>query len=181
MERKLRYHEQKLLKKHDFFGWNSEFKIHEATIIRRYQLQRDDYGKYNAICKKIRELIDMIEKMNPEDPFRAKLSQQLSEKLYSAGTISQPTLEDCKSITVSKICGRRLATLLVRLKFCENITLAVTYIKHGHVRVGLQVIKDPAYLVTRSMEDYITWSDTSKIRKTVMAYNDLLDDYDLLC
>lgn len=30
------------------------------------------------------------------------------------------------------------------------------------------------------MEDFVTWVDTSKIRRKVMQYNDKLDDYDLL-
>lgn len=30
------------------------------------------------------------------------------------------------------------------------------------------------------MEDYVTWVDTSKIKRTVMKYNDKLDDFDLL-
>ena len=39
---------------------------------------------------------------------------------------------------------------------------------------------DPAFLVTRPMEDFVTWVDTSKIRRKVLAYNDQLDDFDLL-
>lgn len=46
--------------------------------------------------------------------------------------------------------------------------------------MGVDLITDPAYIVTRSMEDYVTWVDTSKIRKHIMKYNDKLDDYDLL-
>jgi U3 small nucleolar ribonucleoprotein protein IMP3 len=34
--------------------------------------------------------------------------------------------------------------------------------------------------VTRSFEDFVTWVDTSKIKRKVMKYNDKLDDYDLL-
>jgi U3 small nucleolar ribonucleoprotein protein IMP3 len=30
------------------------------------------------------------------------------------------------------------------------------------------------------MEDYVTWSDNSKIKRKVEAFNDELDDYDLL-
>ena len=30
------------------------------------------------------------------------------------------------------------------------------------------------------LEDYVTWVDTSKIKRKVAAYNDKLDDYDLL-
>lgn len=30
------------------------------------------------------------------------------------------------------------------------------------------------------MEDFVTWVDTSKIKRKVLKYNDKLDDYDLL-
>lgn len=50
----------------------------------------------------------------------------------------------------------------------------------GHVRVGPHTVTDPAFHVTRNMEDFVTWVDTSKIKRRVMAYNDKLDDYDLL-
>ena len=31
---------------------------------------------------------------------------------------------------------------------------AVTYIEHGHLRIGPNIVKNPAFLVTRSMEDH---------------------------
>ena len=48
------------------------------------------------------------------------------------------------------------------------------------MRVGTDLVTDPAYLVTRTMEDDVTWVDTSKIKKHIMKYNDKLDDFDLL-
>ena len=53
-------------------------------------------------------------------------------------------------------------------------------VEQGHVRVGPEVVTDPAYLVTRGMEDYLTWVDTSKVRRHVLQYNDKLDDFDML-
>ena len=50
----------------------------------------------------------------------------------------------------------------------------------GHVRVGTDTVTDPAFLVTRAMEDFVTWVDTSKIKRKVLKYNDAVDDYDLL-
>lgn len=41
-------------------------------------------------------------------------------------------------------------------------------------------VTDPAFLITRNMEDFVTWVDTSKIKRKVLKYNDKLDDYDLL-
>ena len=46
MVRKLKYHEQKLLKKVDFISWKTDANIREVKILRRYHIQRrDDYTK----------------------------------------------------------------------------------------------------------------------------------------
>ncbi|XVE59920.1 hypothetical protein DITRI_Ditri05aG0085200 [Diplodiscus trichospermus] len=72
---------------------------------------------------------------------------------------------------------RRLSNVLVNLKFAKHLKEAMTYIEQGHIRVGLETVIDPAFLVTRNMEDFITWVDTSKIRRKVLEYNEKLDDY----
>ena len=43
-----------------------------------------------------------------------------------------------------------------------------------------ETVTEPAFLVTRTMEDFVTWVDTSKIRRKITKYNDKLDDYELL-
>lgn len=68
----------------------------------------------------------------------------------------------------------------MRLKFAEHLKEAVTYTEQGHIRVGPEIVTDPAFLVTRNMEDFVTWVDSSKIKKKIMQYNERLDDYDLL-
>ena len=70
--------------------------------------------------------------------------------------------------------------MLVRLKMAETMKEAVTLVEQGHIRVGPHSVTDPSYLVSRTMEDYVKWVDTSKIKATIMRYNDKLDDYDLL-
>ena len=62
----------------------------------------------------------------------------------------------------------------------ETVRIAVTFVEQGQVRVGPNVVTDPAFLVSRNMEDFVTWVDSSKVRKTVQKYNDKLDDFDLL-
>ena len=46
--------------------------------------------------------------------------------------------------------------------------------------MGPDTVTDPAFLVTRSMEDFVTWVDTSKIRRKVKTYNDQLDDFEFM-
>jgi hypothetical protein len=172
----------------------------------------------------------------------------LIEKLYKMGLIpTKKSLTSCENIAVSAFCRRRLPVVLVRLKMCETLKEAVTFVEQGHIRVGehprtaplhppfpqnlagndeklglelkntmrakylidpleprpclLQstlcnglprmltkqmqltgpnVVTEPAFHVTRNMEDFVTWVDSSKIRRKVMKYNDALDDFDLL-
>ena len=89
-------------------------------------------------------------------------------------------LAACDKIAASTLCRRRLPVVLVRLKFAETMKEAVTLIEQGHIRVGPHAVTDPAYLVSRGMEDFVTWVDTSRIKRTIMRYNEKLDDYDLL-
>ncbi|KAK2391313.1 hypothetical protein P8452_28435 [Trifolium repens] len=180
--RKLKHHEAKLLKKVNFLEWKREGSHRENMIIQRYHLtERDDYKKYASICRMVQKVVSIVKQMDPKDPFRVDMTDKLLEKLYNMGVIpTRQSITQCERLTVSSICRRRLATVLVKMKFAEHLKEAVTYIEQGHVRVGPDTITDPAYLVTRNMEDFITWVDSSKIKRKVLQYNDKLDDYDLL-
>lgn len=59
-------------------------------------------------------------------------------------------------------------------KMSENLKEATKFIEQGHVRVGPEVVKDPAFLVNRALEDFVTWVDGSAIRKHVLEYNDMV-------
>lgn len=59
----------------------------------------------------------------------------------------------------------------------ESIKGATKLIEQGHVRVGPELVKDPALLVTRTLEDFVTWVNNSKIRQHVLEYNGLVSYY----
>lgn len=47
MVRKLKFHEEKLLRKVDFINWDIDNNIHEVKILKRFFIQkREDYTKY---------------------------------------------------------------------------------------------------------------------------------------
>lgn len=52
-------------------------------------------------------------------------------------------------VTVSAFCRRRLPVVMQRLRMADHVQAAIKFIEQGHVRVGTDVITDPAYLVTR--------------------------------
>ncbi|XP_047308576.1 U3 small nucleolar ribonucleoprotein protein IMP3 [Impatiens glandulifera] len=180
--RKLKFHEKKLLKKVNFLEWKREGGHREANVMQRYHVVgRDDYKKYSSLCRNVQKMVNMLKQVDPKDPFRIEMTDSLLEKLYGMGVIpSRKSLALCERLSVSSFCRRRLSTAMVRLKFAEHLKEAVTYIEQGHVRVGPDTITDPAFLVTRNMEDFITWVDSSKIKRKVLAYNDKLDDYDAM-
>lgn len=180
--RQLKFHEKKLLKKVNFLQWKNEHNHREVEVIRRYHLQdRDDYKKYNRLCGMVTKLVSLLKQLDPRDPARLELTDLLLDKLYDIGaTPSKKSLALCDKLSTSSFCRRRLSVIMVRLKMAETLREAVTFIEQGHVRVGPETVTDPAYLVTRNFEDFVTWADTSKIKRKVAAYNDKLDDYDLL-
>eukprot|EP01036_Dinobryon_divergens_P031902 gene31902-41392_t len=180
--RLLKHHEQKLLKKVDFFSWKDDQNIRESSILRKYLVQnREDYIKYNKIAGKITKLTAILLKMPIEDPIRKKISEQLLQKLFNMGIINKTSsLSAIEKLAVSSFCRRRLPVVMMRLKMSETLKEATTFIEQGHVRVGPHIVTDPAFLVTRTFEDYVTWVDNSKIKRTIMKYNDKLDDFDLL-
>lgn len=180
--RKLKYHEQKLLKKVNFLEWKKERGEHEMRVMRRYHITgREDYQEYNKICGMVTKLVNMIKQLHAQDKERLEMTEALLEKLYAMGVIpSTKSLTLCNRLSVSCICRRRLAVVMVRLNMAENMREAVTFVEQGHIRVGPTTVTDPAFLVTRNMEDFVTWVDSSKIKRKVLQYNNRLDDYDLL-
>jgi U3 small nucleolar ribonucleoprotein protein IMP3 len=212
MPRKLKYHEQRLLRKVDFLNWKQDSNLREVKILRRYHVQdREDYHTYNKIAGVVtqvpalarparrpvrvlaasrvaelllpamaRQLVAALKKLDQRDPVRAELTDALVDKLYALGLVPQKRLLACIKLPTSSFCRRRLPVVMVRLRMAETVKQAAELVEQGHVRVGPESVTDPAFLVTRAMEDHVTWVDTSRIKRTVMKYNEKLDDFDML-
>jgi U3 small nucleolar ribonucleoprotein protein IMP3 len=156
MVRKLKHHEQKLLKKVDFNTYKSDNDHREAAVMRRYAIQgRDDYRKYNQLCGSMRQLAHRLANLDPADPFRRKHEDLMLEKLFDMGILGtggggRGKLSDIEhKVTVSAFARRRLPVIMTRLRMSDHIQAAIKLIEQGHVRVGTDVVTDPAYLVTR--------------------------------
>ncbi|KAF7190815.1 U3 small nucleolar ribonucleoprotein IMP3 [Pseudocercospora fuligena] len=187
MVRKLKHHEQKLLRKVDFVNYPKDDQHRQAAVVRRYSISNPaDYSSYNRLAGKLRHLAHRIALLPPESPFRAKQEDVLLEKLHAMGLLGiggggKGKLSDVEhKVTVSAFCRRRLGVVMMRLRMAETVSGANKFIEQGHVRVGTEVVTDPAFLVTRNMEDFVTWVNSSKIKRTIMKYRDQLDDFDLL-
>ena len=61
-----------------------------------------------------------------------------------------------------------------------TVRSATELVETGQVRVGPNVVTDPAFLVGRAMEDFVTWVDGGKVKRAVAKYNGKVDDFELL-
>jgi len=179
--RKLKFHEEKLLKKVDFLNWKKDASIREVAVLRRYHVQeREDYAKYNKLVGQVTKLVAKLKTLKQNDEYRIVKTEQLVNKLFELGVINaRQGLALCEKVNVSAFARRRLPVQMHRMKMAESIKDAVTYIEQGHVKVGVNTVTDPAFHVTRNMEDHITWVKGSKIAATVQDYRGQRDDFTL--
>lgn len=190
--RQLKHHEKKLLRKVDLYNYNHKQQkesfdtLRIAKIQRRYHLQngRVEYIAYNKLIGQLTQLAAKLQLLSESDTFRIAMTEQMIQKCYNMGLLrstNNMSLHDITTqITVSQFCRRRLSSILVKLKMAPTCAMAVTLIEQSQIRVGPNIITSPAFLVPRTLEDYVTWVDASKIRRTVQKYNNKLDDFDLL-
>ena len=139
-----------------------------------------DPSRYNKLAGLATRLVAKLKELKPDDPVRVKVTDQMLEKLYMLGVIpTRQSMDKAEHLSASTFCRRRLPVVMVKLRMCENLKEAVTFIEQGHVRVGPEVVTDPAFIVSRSLQDFVTWVDSSKIKRAVMAYSDAIDDFEL--
>ena len=135
----------------------------------------------NKLCGIIKKIVGKLMLLKPDNDYRIKKTQELLNKFYDLGLINNKTsLKEVDEIGTAKFCRRRLAVVLCRNKYCENIKTAITFIEQGQIQVGTKVVNNPAMLISRSMEDHISWVNTSKIKRRIDSYNGEIDDYDAL-
>jgi U3 small nucleolar ribonucleoprotein protein IMP3 len=133
----------------------------------------------------MRQLAHRLANLDPSDAFRRKHEDLMLEKLFDLGVLGtggggRGKLSDVEhKLTVSAFARRRLPVIMTRLRMADTIQAATKMIEQGHVRVGTNVITDTAYLVTRGMEDFVTWVDSSKVKRNILKYRDKLDDFEL--
>ena len=88
MVRKLKHHEQKLLRKVDFINWEVDNNLHEVKVMKKFFIQkRAQYTLYNKMSREIRDIVRLIKDLDPKSQHRTDMSAAFLEKMYSIGLI----------------------------------------------------------------------------------------------
>ena len=83
--RKLKFHEEKLLKKTDFYDWKNVASAKKQKITRLYRLSsREKYTHYEKVVGFVTQMCSLIRKLPTSDPFIKQISDQLLTKLYDS-------------------------------------------------------------------------------------------------
>ena len=101
-------------------------------------------SSYNRLLGKILSLTNQLGQLPQDDEFRIRMTEQLTEKLFNMGLLSdERSLAAVEKITASSFCRcasvwfvifrRRLPVVMVRLKMAQTITEADTLVRHVHV------------------------------------------------
>lgn len=176
--RNLKYHEQKLLKKVNFLEWKKTNTTREQLVTSKYLLKsRDEYKRYNYIVGMVRNLAETLSRLKDCDATKLVVAKKLINLLYDVGIIENKKLLDCTKITVSSICERRLPMILKKKKMVQTFVHADEFVQHGHIRLGTKIVNDTCTLISRAMEEFISWNEASKIKKKIDDFNEERDDY----
>ncbi|XP_069706931.1 U3 small nucleolar ribonucleoprotein protein IMP3 [Phaenicophaeus curvirostris] len=184
MVRKLKFHEQKLLRRLDLVSWEAAGpSLREVRLLRRFGLsRREELVRYQALARGIRGLARRLRDLGPGgEAFRARCASRLLARLRAMGLLrpGEASLAACERLSAAAFCRRRLPCVLLRLRMAQDLRHAAAFVRQGHVRVGPEVVTDPALLVPRALEDFVTWVDASRLRHKVLDYNRERDDFDL--
>lgn len=179
IHRQLKYHEKKLLRKHDFLQYEQDL-WHEPYCVTKYHLEdREDYRRYMRLVGLIRSLMTHLRYLPADSKIRIEITDQIVGKLFDMGLIHERMgLAEVDKVGVEAFCKRRLPALMTKLNMAPNCKMASAYVHHGHVRVGTTQVRDPAFLVPREMDDYVTWMQGSKIKGHVDRFNAAKDDFE---
>ena len=101
----------------------------------------------------ITSLVTKLRALPKDSEFRVTGTAALLRKMFNMGLVkSEASLEVAEGLAASTFARRRLPVVMFRLKMAETLKQAVTYVEQGQVRVGPEVVTDPAFLVSRTLE-----------------------------
>lgn len=179
--KKLNYVQSKLLKKVDLLNFKNETFERESLIVAKYRLKdQNEYRRYNKLVGRITSLVAELRKLPAACPTKIETTSALLDKLYRLGVIkSTQSLDLCVKLPVSAFCRRRVTEVLKRLRFAEHSEHAENIVLQGHIRCGKDIIRETDVLITREMEDNLTWAEGSKYKRAIKEFRGEADDYDL--
>lgn len=187
--RKVNYVEQKLIKKTNFYQWESDgsenWRKYILATLKKYHLKdQDEFFFYNKMIVNINRTIKVLQEQKKKKPELKEFCENqlllLAKKLFNMGIIDHETeLEKPMfKATIDDVCRRRITYVLFQKKFAETVAKGHDYVEQGHIKIGPEIVTNPTFIVTKNLEHFIDWTYGSKIKKNIDSFNGVKDDFE---
>lgn len=169
--RKLKFHESRLLRKNKFLipTYNNDYKL-----ISIFQIKKEEFYKIKKIHSIIKQIaLSLVINKNSSNE---NLIKKFLNILYFYGFISEKKLILAYNLKLNNLLERKLSFLLKVQNLANSIVEAKKIIFAGHIKLGNKRINNDI-LISKNMENFISWDDNSKIKRCIDRFNNELDDY----
>ena len=142
--------------------WDKARIEKEKELMKKYGLRRKrEIWRAEAILRNFRRRArELAAKKDKE------AEKILLDKLYRLGLLEKnATLDDVLSLTIEDILERRLQTMVFKKNLANTPKHARQLIVHGHIAVDGRRTIYPSFLVTRELEDKISFYKDSPLAK----------------
>ena len=143
--------------------WEKNRIGEEKEFTKEYGFKnKKEIWKSVSILNKFKAL---AKKYITEDTVQSqKESQLLLGRIRSIGLLDETSmLSDVLTLSPKDIMERRLQTVVFRKGLARSVGQARQFISHGHIKVNGVMMSSPSYIVKKSEEDSITFSQTSAL------------------
>jgi len=147
--------------------WRSDRIKNETDIQSRYGLKnKREVWKAKSLVRNFRvQSRDLQARLRTGEKQAEIEMKQLLDKCGRLGLLPSEgtTLNDVLAINVENILSRRFQTMVFQKGMAHSHDQARQFIVHGHIAIKGRIVTIPGYLVRRSEENEITFSDRSPL------------------
>jgi len=143
--------------------WDKERMDKEDQLMKIFGLRRKhEIWKAESILRSFRRRArNLAAKRDKEQ------EKILLDKLYKMGLLDKnASLDDVLSLTIENLLGRRLQTIILKKNMANTPKQARQVITHGHIAVEGRRTIYPSFIVTRDLENQISFYKGSPIKIT---------------
>jgi len=146
--------------------WRRDQLDVELRLLGEYGLRnKHELWRYKTMLSEIRGIARaLLAKSGLE---REKSEQEFLLRLKRMGLAGDnATIDDTLDLDIRDLLERRLQTVVFRNGLAGSPSQARQLIAHGHVSVGGRTVSVPSYLVTKTDQEHIGYSDESALAKS---------------
>ncbi len=158
------------------FPWRTDILQEELRLLGQYGLRnKHELWRHETTLSNFRGIARSLIGKSVEE--RRRMENEIVTRLKKIGLLNETAiLDDVLDLTIETLLERRLQTIVSRKGLAKTIQQCRQLITHGHIAVNNRRITIPSYIVTKTEETQITYSQNSPlanvahpVRQTITA------------